>query len=70
MVTQSKATKKIPHISEYPLVGSLPAFMKERLQLFERMAQKNSICSFHIGPVRMVMLNKSEYMQYVLVDYA
>jgi cytochrome P450 len=70
MVTQSKVAKKIPHISEYPLVGSLPTFMKERLQLFERMAQKSSICSFHIGPIRMVMLNRPEYMQYVLVDHA
>ena len=70
MVAQINTTKKIPHIPEYPLLGSLPSFMKERLQFFQRVAQKDSICSFHIGPVRMVMFNKPEYIQSILVDSA
>jgi cytochrome P450 len=70
MVAQINTTKKIPRISEYPLLGSLPSFMKERLQFFQRIAQKESVCSFHVGPVRMVMFNKPEYIQYILADHA
>lgn len=70
MVTQITTTKKIPHIPEYPLLGSLPSFMKERLQLLQRIAQKGSVSSFRIGPVRMIMFNKPEYIQYILVDHA
>lgn len=72
MATQLKptSTKTIPYIRELPLIGSISAFMKERMAFFQRLAEQGDVCGFRIGPVNMILFNKAEYVQNILVDYA
>src|SRR5579859_1989790 len=70
MVTQVK-TKIIPYIQEWPLIGSLPAFMtRERLEFLLRVAEHGDVCGFHMGPIPMILFNKAEYVQAILVEHA
>lgn len=62
-------TKPIPFISEIPLIGSLHAFMHDRLHFLQRLAKFGDICGFHLGPVPIVLLNKAEYVQSILVEH-
>lgn len=49
MVTsnQSSPTNSIPFIREAPLIGSLPAFMQDRLGFLLHMAEEGDACGFH-----------------------
>src|SRR5256885_952266 len=67
---QTTPTKTIPNIREYPLIGSFPAFMRDRLNFLLYIAQEGDVCSFHIGPVPIVLFNKPEHVQSVLVEHA
>ncbi len=70
MVTQVE-TKTIPYIHEWPLIGSLPAFMtRERLEFLLRVAQHGDVCGFHMGPIPMILFNKAEHVQSILVEHA
>jgi cytochrome P450 len=69
--TQSSGQlRPILRMRELPLVGSLPGFMRERLDLLLRMAQEGDACRFHIGPVPVLFLNRPEHVEAVLVDRA
>ncbi len=72
MATSSKAKplKAIPYIHELPFVGSLPAFMKTRMAFLLQVAQEHDVCGFHIGPVPVIMFNKAEHVQSILVEHA
>ena len=62
--------KTIPYIREYPLVGSLPTFMKDRLNFLLSLAEKNEVYGFHIGLIPMILFNKPEHVQCILVEHA
>ncbi len=67
---ESSSTKTIPYIRELPLVGSLPAFMKDRLGILLHLAQAGDVYGFHLGPVPFVLFNKPQHVQSILVEHA
>jgi cytochrome P450 len=62
--------KNVPFIAEIPLIGSLRAFMSDRLGMLERLARTNDVCGFHLGPVPILFFNKPEHVQTILVEGA
>src|SRR5258707_1252154 len=64
------AAKKIPFVAETPLLGSLNAFMSDRLGTIERLARTCDVCGVHLGPIPMIFVNKPEHVQAILVDGA
>ena len=62
--------KTFRYIREYPLVGSLPDFRKNRLSLLQRMAREGDVCGMHFGPFSAILFNKPEHMHSILVDHA
>ncbi len=68
--SKTKSSKTIPYLREPPLVGSLPAFMRKRMSFLLQVAQANDVCGFHIGPVPVIMFNRAEHIQSILVDHA
>ncbi len=73
MATQTlhAAIKPVPHISEPPLIGSLPEHTRDRLNLYLRIAQQcGDVGSFHFGPFRAVFFNSPENVHRVFVEHA
>ena len=72
MVAQMKtAAKPIPFVREFPILGSIPQFMGDRLAFQLRIVQELSdVCGFHMGPVPVIVFNKPEYVQRILVEHA
>jgi cytochrome P450 len=67
---ETKPTKIIPYIRELPILGSISAFMKKDLLGFLlRLAQQGDVCGFHIGPVPVILFNKPEHVQSILVEH-
>lgn len=52
------------------LIGSYTAFMKDRLSFLLRLASEGDVCGFHIGPLAMIMFNRPEHVQCILVEHA
>lgn len=68
---QTKPTTSIPFIREWPLVGSFPVFVqKNPLDFLLQVAQRGDVCGFHLGPFPLVLFNKAEHMQSILVEHA
>jgi cytochrome P450 len=68
--TETKPAKRVSSIREWPLVGSLPAFMRKDSQnFFLRVAQTGDVCRFHVGPVPIILFNRAEYVQSILVEH-
>jgi cytochrome P450 len=67
---KTEASKTIPYIQEYPLIGSVPAFMKDRLHLFVRLAERGDVCGMHFGPYTIVLFNRSEHVHRIFVELA
>jgi cytochrome P450 len=72
MIThETKPTKIIPFIREWPLVGSLPAFVqKNPMDFLRQVAHRSDVCGFHLGPFPLVLFNNAEYVQSILVEHA
>jgi hypothetical protein len=68
--TQTTPTKTLSYIREYPLVGSLPGFMRGRLNFLVRVTQERVVCGFHIGSIPIILFNKPEHVQSILVEHA
>jgi cytochrome P450 len=66
--TQSLKAKPIPFIREVPLIGSFFAFMQDRVKFMERLGQED-VCGFHLGPVPILLFNKAEHVQSILVEH-
>jgi cytochrome P450 len=66
---QPQTPKAIPYVRDYPLVGSLPRFMRERLDFLLHIAQMGDVYGYHIGPVAAVLFNKPEHVQSILVEH-
>src|SRR5947209_1687 len=63
--------RTIPFIREFPLIGSLPAFMgKDLLDFLLQLSQGGDVCGFHLGSMPMVLFNKPEHVQSILVEHA
>lgn len=68
---ETTATKTIPYVHELPLIGSSPAFMrKDRLTFLLRVAQEGDVWGFHLGPIPVILFNKAEHVQSILVEHA
>lgn len=67
---QPLAAKPIPFIPEPPFIGSLRAFMNDRLHFLQHLTEVGDICGFHLGPVALYLFNKPEHVQSILVEYA
>jgi cytochrome P450 len=67
---QMPKAKNIPFIAEMPLIGSLRAFMGDRLGVLNQLARAGDVCGFHIGPVPILLFNKPEHVQAILVEGA
>jgi cytochrome P450 len=68
---QTKPPKIIPFLREWPLVGSLRAFVhKNPLAFLLQVAHRGDVCGFHIGPFPLILFNKAEYVQSILVEHA
>lgn len=74
MATQTIATptKPIPYIrGERPFVGSLPDYAKDRLSLFQRIAQEcGDVGAFHFGPYTLALFNTAEFVHSIFVEHA
>lgn len=65
------AAQPIPFIRELPLIGSLPALMrKDRLTFFVRVTQHRAVCGLHLGPIPLLLFNRAEHVQSILVEHA
>lgn len=68
--TPEKPVKTIPYLKEPPIIGKLPAMLKDRINLFSSMAQLGEVSACHIGPLSLIMLNKAKYVQPLLIEHA
>jgi cytochrome P450 len=74
MATQVKndtpAQKTVHYISSYPIVGNLPEYSRDRLNLLKRIADAGDVYGMHFGPFPAVMFNKPEHIHSILVEHA
>ena len=71
MVTLKTATKPVPFVREFPIIGSIPQFLGDRLAFQVRMVQElGDVCGFHMGPVPVIVFNQPEYVHAILVEHA
>ncbi len=70
MLTPVQTPKTIPFLAERPLIGSLRAFMHDRLGMLDQLAQVGDVCGFHLGPIPILLFNKPEHVQTILVEHA
>jgi cytochrome P450 len=65
------ATKTIPWIRELPLLGSLPAYNRDRVGFLLRLTrERGDACVFHFGTFPAILFNTSEYAHGILVEHA
>ena len=74
MATQVKnnvpGQKKVQYINSYPIVGNLPEYGKNRLGIFQRIADAGDVYGMHFGPFPAIMFNKPEHVHSILVEHA
>jgi cytochrome P450 len=75
MVTQTQtppqASRPIPFVKGLPLLGSLPAYNSERLDLFLRITQEcGDVGGMHFGPFPLLVFNTSDYVHAIFVEHA
>src|SRR5438876_2953340 len=74
MATQINTKTDIPktfrYIRGYPFVGNLLDFRKDRLDLLRRLAREGDVCGMHFGPFPIILFNKPEHVQSILVEHA
>lgn len=61
--------KTIPHEKGLPLVGLLPEFRKDTFAMDRRLVERHGdICSYKLGPNKIVLLSHPEYIRHVLQE--
>ena len=70
ITTHRPHQKTLRFLSGSPLLGNLPAFTKDRLGLFQRMAHMGDVCGIHFGPFPGILFNRPEHVQSILVKHA
>jgi cytochrome P450 len=64
------SAQPIPFIREFPLIGSLPAILrKDRLTFFVRATQHRAACGLHMGLIPLILFNRAEHVQSILVEH-
>ena len=67
----SVAPKAIPGIREWPLLGSALDLRRDLLGVYARVVREcGDIGSFHLGPLRAVLVNAPDLIQSLLIDHA
>jgi len=72
MVTQTtiQPAKPIPSIKELPIIGSIPAYNKDRLEVFTRVVREcGDVGMFHFGPFPIIMFNSPKFVHSILVEH-
>jgi cytochrome P450 len=68
--SETKPARTIPFPREFPLIGSLAAFNKNRLYFFLRLAQEyGDVCGFHFGPFPIILFNRPEHVHSIFVEH-
>ncbi len=62
--------KTIHFIKNYPLVGNLLEFTKDRLGLLQRMAHEDDVTGMRFGPFPGILFNRPEYVHNILVEHS
>lgn len=63
--------RRVPTVSEPPLIGSIGLIQDDPLVLLKKMAAEcGDIGRFHVGPIPVLVVNSPELVQAVLVDHA
>ena len=68
--TKTETNKTFHYISDYPLVGSLLEYRKDRMSLLQRLAREGDVCGMHFGPFPVILFNKPEHVHSILVQQA
>jgi cytochrome P450 len=63
-------TQTVPFTHEHFLLGSYQSFLQDRLGFLSHLVQEHDVIGFRIGPVPMLLFNKAEHAQHVLVEHA
>ncbi|GCE21368.1 cytochrome P450 [Dictyobacter kobayashii] len=72
MVTSTAPSnlKAVPFAHEHFLLGSYRDFLQDRTDFLLRLTQQGDVIGFRIGPVPMLLFNKPEHAQHILVEHA
>lgn len=70
-VKQSTARQKsFAFTGGYPFIGNILEFNRDRLGFLERMARAGDVCGMRFGPFPVILFNRPEHVQSILVDHA
>ncbi len=74
MATQAKTIsprhKTFHFTGGYPLIGNIQDFNHDRLGFMERMAHEGDVCGMRFGPFPVILFNRPEHVQSILVEHA
>jgi cytochrome P450 len=69
--TPPQPSRSIPFVKGLPLLGSIPAYNSERLDLLQRITQEcGDVGGMHFGPFPVIIFNSSEYVHTIFVEHA
>jgi cytochrome P450 len=67
---QTQPHKTFHYVRNYPIVGNLPEFNKDRLALLRRLAHEGDVYGMHFGPFPAILFNRPEHVHAILVEHA
>jgi cytochrome P450 len=67
--TPQKKYKSVPFIKGNPLLGNLPEFARDRLNLMVRMAEQGDVVAMRFGRIPVILFNRPEDLQGILVEH-
>jgi cytochrome P450 len=74
VATQAKTItprhKTFHFIGGYPFVGNMLRFNHDRMGVLKRMAREGDVCGIRFGPVPIILFNRPEHVQSILVEHA
>jgi cytochrome P450 len=68
--TPRKKYKQVPFIKGNPLLGNLPEFARDRLNLIVRMAEQGDVIGMRFGRIPVILFNRPDDLQCILVEHA
>lgn len=66
----TQQARTIPFIKGNFFLGNLPAFVNNRQGLLQRMAAQSDVIGMHIGRFPVILFNRPEHVQSILVEHA
>lgn len=70
VVTPPQKHKPVPFLKGKPFVGNLPEFARDRLAFLQHVAQQGDVVGIHFGQVPVILFNRPEDIQRILVEHA